>query len=229
MVYKIKKRLLLSNLILLFLFYLILVENPSYSNLVDSILGNIEFYSFFDRAKFFLPITLLLSITSDYLSFILEKNFCTITTRFNSRKKLSISIFKGLYFCVFMFWSIIMFLSVILSIYFKNNITDILSVNLLITFITGYFFYSMIVVIQMLFSMFLGTNKSFIIVVAIAIMSTLVTNNLIKYLLIVPIGMGLNKTSLAVDVVRTILVIIITIISSMIIYKKIERFDIGVY
>ncbi|WP_338080912.1 hypothetical protein [Anaerosalibacter massiliensis] len=87
----------------------------------------------------------------------------------------------------------------------------------------------MIVVIQMLFSMFLGTNKSFIIVVAIAIMSTLVTNNLIKYLLIVPIGMGLNKTSLAVDVVRTILVIIITIISSMIIYKKIERFDIGVY
>lgn len=208
---------------------MILVENPSYSNLVDSILGNIEFYSFFDRAKFFLPITLLLSITSDYLSFILEKNFCTITTRFNSRKKLSISIFKGLYFCVFMFWSIIMFLSVILSIYFKNNITDILSVNLLITFITGYFFYSMIVVIQMLFSMFLGTNKSFIIVVAIAIMSTLVTNNLIKYLLIVPIGMGLNKTSLAVDVVRTILVIIITIISSMIIYKKIERFDIGVY
>ncbi|MCR2045081.1 DUF2705 family protein [Anaerosalibacter massiliensis] len=196
---------------------------------MDSILGNIEFYSFFDRAKFFLPITLLLSITSDYLSFILEKNFCTITTRFNSRKKLSISIFKGLYFCVFMFWSIIMFLSVILSIYFKNNITDILSVNLLITFITGYFFYSMIVVIQMLFSMFLGTNKSFIIVVAIAIMSTLVTNNLIKYLLIVPIGMGLNKTSLAVDVVRTILVIIITIISSMIIYKKIERFDIGVY
>nr|WP_276537085.1 hypothetical protein [Anaerosalibacter massiliensis] len=172
---------------------------------------------------------MLLSITSDYLSFILEKNFCTITTRFNSRKKLSISIFKGLYFCVFMFWSIIMFLSVILSIYFKNNITDILSVNLLITFITGYFFYSMIVVIQMLFSMFLGTNKSFIIVVAIAIMSTLVTNNLIKYLLIVPIGMGLNKTSLAVDVVRTILVIIITIISSMIIYKKIERFDIGVY
>lgn len=229
MVYKIKNRLLLSNLILLFLFYLILVENPSYSNLVDSILGNIEFYSFFDRAKFFLPITLLLSITSDYLSFILEKNSCTITTRFNSRKKLSISIFKGLYFCVFMFWSIIMFLSVILSIYFKNNITDILSVNLLITFITGYFFYSMIVVIQMLFSMFLGTNKSFIIVVAIAIMSTLVTNNLIKYLLIVPIGMGLNKTSLAVDVVRTILVIIITIISSMIIYKKIERFDIGVY
>lgn len=227
MVYKTKNRLLLSSLIVVVLICFILIENPIYINMMNSILGNAKFHSLFDRIKFFLPITLLLSITSDYLSYILGKEGTIIITRFSSRKKLSISIFKGLYFSVLIFWSVIILLSVILSIYFKNNITDIFNMNILIIFITGYLLYSMIASIQLLLSMFLDVNKSFIIIVALAVISTLVNDNFIKYILVIPIGMELNKTSLAIGIVRTILVIIITILSAIIIYKKIERLDIG--
>lgn len=227
MIYKIKNRLLLSSLIVFLLIYFILIENSSFTNLMDSILGNLKFYSIFDRIKFFLPITLLLSITSDYSSYALGKEASVFITRFESRRVLSINIFKGLYFSVFIFWSIILSLGVGLSIYFKNNISDILNVNLFIIFITGYIFYNMIATIQMLLSMYLDVNKSFIIIVAMAVMSTIVTNKFIKYIFIMPIAMGINKTSLTIGIFRTIIVIIITIVSAMIIYKKIERLDIG--
>lgn len=227
MIRKIKNRLLLSSLIVLVLIFFILIENPLYINLMNSILGNILFLSLFDSIKFFLPITLLLSITSDYLSYMLGKHSSIIVTRFKSRKKLAISIFREVSFSILIFWSIIMLLSVILSFYFKNNITDIFNVNFLIIFITGYLFYNMISMIQILLSMFLGTNISFVIVIGTAILSTLFKNNFIKYILIIPIGMGINKSSLTIGIIRIILLIIISIVSTIITYKKIERLDIG--
>lgn len=227
MIYKIKNRLLLSSLIVFVLIFFILIENPIYSNMTNSILGNVKFVSFFDKIKFFLPITLLLSITSDYVSYILGKEGSIIITRFGSRKKLTISIFKGLYFSVLIFWSIIMLLGIVLSTWFNKKITGILNVNFFIIFITGYLLYNMIATIQLLLSMFLDINKSFIIVVALAVISTLVTDNFTKYIFIIPLGMGLNKTSLIVGIVRTILVIIITILSAIIIHKKIERLNVG--
>ncbi len=118
---------------------------------------------------------------------------------------------KGLYFSVLIFWFVIMLVGVVLGIYFKNSITDILNINLLTTFITGYFFYSMIATIQMLLSLLLDTNKSFIIIVAMVILSALVTNHFIKYIFVIPIGMGLNKAGLTIGIIRTILVIIIII------------------
>lgn len=227
MVYKIKNRLLLSSLIVLVLIYFILIENPLYINLMNSILGSLKFYSFFDRIKFFLPIILLLSITSDYLSYMLEKDSSIIVTRFKNRRKLAINIFREVSFSVFIFWSIIMFLSVVLSIYFKNNIEDIFNINFLIVFITGYFFYNMIAMIQLFISIFLDANISFVIVAALTVNATLVTNNFIKYILLIPIGMGINNNHLAIGIIRTIVLIIISITAAMIIYKKIERLDIG--
>lgn len=227
MIYKIKNRLLFSSLIVLVLVYFILSENPLYVNLMSSILGSLNFYSFFDRIKFFLPIILLLSITSDYLSYMLEKDSSIIVTRFKNRRKLAISIFRDVSFSVFIFWSIIMSLGVFLSIYFKNNIEDIFNINFLIVFITGYLFYNMIAMLQMFLSIFLDANISFIIVSALSVMSTLVTNDFIKYILLIPIGMGINNNHLVIGIIRNILLIIISIIAAIIIYKKIERLDIG--
>jgi hypothetical protein len=220
-----KNRLWLSSFILLLLIYFILIENPLYSNLIDSFLGSAEFQSFFDRIKFFLPITLLLSITSDFLSHVLGKQVSIMASRFPSRKKLSIFILKGLYFTVLKYWSVITLLSVCLSIIFKNNITDIMNVHFLVVFITGYLLYSMIATIQMLLSLFLDTSKSFLIVVAMAVMSTLVNTSFLKYIFVIPIGMGINKIGLSHGIVQIIFVVIITILSAVIICKKIERSD----
>ena len=227
MIYKIKNRLLLSSLIILFLIYFILIENPLYSNLINSILGGLEFCSFFDRIKFFLPIILLLIITSDYLSYMLGKDSSIMVTRFESRRKLVINIFRDLSFSVFIFWIIIISLSVVLGIYFKNNIRDIFNINFLIVLITGYLFYNMIAMLQMFFSIFLDTNISFIIIAIITVMSTLVTNDFIKYALLIPIGMGINNNHLVIGIFRTILLIFISISVAIIINKKIERLDIG--
>lgn len=222
MIRKVNKRIAVSAIVMFLLLFLAYMENSSYIYVMNSMVGGEKFYSIFDRVKFFLPMTLMLSITSDYSAYMLRESPSICATRFKGRKKFASYLLENLYIICFIFCVLTSMFAIALSFYFENTFSSFYVY--LLFFINGYTILLIVVFTQVLIEMISSTQISVILMISILIFSTLVSSE-VKYLLILPIGMGLYNFDIYEIMVRIALIITIITALNFTIYKKIRRKD----
>ena len=202
----------------------VFLENPSEFNYLDGLLGNIEFSSFFDRTKFFIPIMLLLLTTSDYISYYIGASGSIYITRYSTRGQFLLAILKDLFFFVFKYWIMLISIAFLLNILSHHNVLNLLTIDFVFSVISGYFLYCFIVSLQVLLCILLNSTNSFLIIASIIIICSFIMNSYFRFVFLIPIALGLNDLN-TISLIRLTVAISLTLLIIALINNKIGRLD----
>lgn len=206
---------------------LTLIDNPSFKVLILSIFGGSEFHSFFDRLKFVIPITGLLLITTDHLSFTINESSSYVLPRYRNRRRWFNKMIFELLKIISSYITAILIASIIIGLIMKVAFVGLISSETAIILTLIMLLYSQLVMLQLFLTVNFGTLTSFSILLSAAVISTFFTKGVAKFFFLIPLGMRIYHQSILMSITAIVLMLLLICLMYRITSRKIENLDLG--